>query len=35
VFLPPINELEEAFNAMEGFMKKEIKKDSRGRVGYG
>jgi alanine-synthesizing transaminase len=32
VFLPPINELEKAFNALEGFMKK---KDIRGHVGYG
>jgi alanine-synthesizing transaminase len=32
VFLPPINELEQAFNALEGFMKK---KDSRDHVGCG
>ena len=32
VFLPPINELEEAFNALERFMKKKI---GRGHVGYG
>ncbi|MCW4028241.1 MAG: aminotransferase class I/II-fold pyridoxal phosphate-dependent enzyme [Candidatus Bathyarchaeota archaeon] len=35
VFLPPIHELEEAYNALEGFMKKKAKSDSRGRVGYG
>jgi aspartate/methionine/tyrosine aminotransferase len=34
VFLPPCEELEEAFNALERFMKKQ-KKDSRGHVGYG
>ena len=35
VFLPPIEELEEAFNGIEQFMKKKQKKDSRGHVGYG
>lgn len=35
VFLPPIHELEGAYNALEGFMKKKVKIDSRGRVGYG
>ncbi len=35
VFLPPINELEEAFDAMETFIEKKMKKDSRGHVGYG
>jgi alanine-synthesizing transaminase len=35
VFLPPIQELEEAYGALEGFMKKKVKKDSRGHVGYG
>ncbi len=35
VFLPPINELEGAYDALEGFMKKKAKRDSRGRVGYG
>jgi alanine-synthesizing transaminase len=35
VFLPPINELEEAFNCLEQFMKKKQKKESRGHVGYG
>ena len=35
VFLPPICELEEAFNALEGFMKKQLKKEKRGQVGYG
>lgn len=33
VFLPPIEELEEAFDAIEGFMKK--KQKGRGHVGYG
>jgi tyrosine/nicotianamine family aminotransferase len=33
VFLPPCDILEEAFNAMEGFMKK--KQKVRGHVGYG
>lgn len=33
VFLPPCEVLEEAFNAMEGFMKK--KQKVRGHVGYG
>ena len=31
--LPPIEELEEAFDAIEGFMKK--KQKDRGYVGYG
>ncbi len=35
VFLPPIEELEEAFNCLEQFMKKKQKKESRGHVGYG
>jgi alanine-synthesizing transaminase len=35
VFLPPIQELEEAYSALEGFMKKKVKRDSRGHVGYG
>jgi len=35
VFLPPINELEEAFDAIETFIEKKIKKDIRGHVGYG
>jgi alanine-synthesizing transaminase len=35
VFLPPINELEEAFNGIERFMKNKEKKQSRGHVGYG
>lgn len=35
VFLPPIEELEEAFNGIEQFMKKKQKKDSRDHVGYG
>jgi len=35
VFLPPCEELEEAFNCLEQFMKKTQKKESRGHVGYG
>ena len=35
VFLPPINELEEAYNALEAFMKKKQKKEAHGRVGHG
>jgi alanine-synthesizing transaminase len=35
VFLPPCDELEEAFNALERFMKKKEKKVAHGRVGYG
>ena len=35
VFLPPIEELDEAFNALEQFMKKKQKKEAHGRVGYG
>jgi len=35
VFLPPIEELEEAFNCLEQFMKKKQKKETRGHVGYG
>lgn len=35
VFLPPIDELEKAFDAMEEFMKKKEKKQSRSDVGYG
>ncbi len=35
VFLPPCEELEEAFNSLEQFMKKKQKKESRGHVGYG
>ncbi|MCL5949162.1 MAG: aminotransferase class I/II-fold pyridoxal phosphate-dependent enzyme [Candidatus Bathyarchaeota archaeon] len=35
VFLPPIEELEEAFNCLEQFMKKKQKKTSRGHVGHG
>ncbi len=36
VFLPPIEELEQAFDAMEDFMKnKEEEKQSRSHVGYG
>jgi alanine-synthesizing transaminase len=34
VFLPPIEELDEAFNALERFMKKKQKKEAHGRVGY-
>jgi aspartate/methionine/tyrosine aminotransferase len=35
VFLPPCEELEEAFNGLEQFMKKKQKKTSRGHVGHG
>jgi alanine-synthesizing transaminase len=35
VFLPPCEELEEAFNCLERFMKKKQKKEAHGRVGYG
>jgi alanine-synthesizing transaminase len=35
VFLPPCEELEEAFNGLEQFMKKEQKKTRRGHVGHG
>ena len=35
VFLPPIQELEEAFNGIERFMKKKEKKEAHKRVGYG
>lgn len=35
VFLPPIKELDEAFNALERFMKKKEKKVAHGQVGYG
>ncbi len=35
VFLPPIQELEEAYDALEGFMKNKVKRGSRGHVGYG
>jgi alanine-synthesizing transaminase len=35
VFLPPIAELEEAFNALEGFLKKKQKKEALKHVGYG
>jgi alanine-synthesizing transaminase len=35
VFLPPIEELEEAFNALEGFIKKKQKKEALKHVGYG
>jgi alanine-synthesizing transaminase len=35
VFLPPIEELEEAFNALEGFLKKKQKKEALKHVGYG
>jgi alanine-synthesizing transaminase len=35
VFLPPCEELEEAFNCIEQFMKKKQKKETRGHVGYG
>ena len=34
VFLPPCEELEEAFNSLEQFMKKQ-KKETRGHVGHG
>jgi tyrosine/nicotianamine family aminotransferase len=35
VFLPPIEELEEAYNGIEQFMKKQAKREGQGRVGYG
>jgi alanine-synthesizing transaminase len=35
VFLPPIEELEQAFDAMEEFMKNKEQKESRSHVGYG
>jgi aspartate/methionine/tyrosine aminotransferase len=35
VFLPPCEELEEAFNCLEQFMKKGQKKERHGHVGYG
>jgi aspartate/methionine/tyrosine aminotransferase len=35
VFLPPCEELEEAFNCLEQFMKKKQKKTSLGHVGHG
>ncbi|MCW3995302.1 MAG: aminotransferase class I/II-fold pyridoxal phosphate-dependent enzyme [Candidatus Bathyarchaeota archaeon] len=35
VFLPPIEELEEAFNALERFMKKKAKQEAQRRVGHG
>jgi alanine-synthesizing transaminase len=35
VFLPPCNELEEAFNSLEQFMKKKQKKPIHGHVGKG
>jgi aspartate/methionine/tyrosine aminotransferase len=35
VFLPPIQELEEAFNGIEQFMKKKEKREAHKRVGYG
>ena len=35
VFLPPIDELEQAFDAMEDFMKNKEKKEPRSHVGYG
>lgn len=35
VFLPPIEELEQAFDAMEEFMKKSDKKERHSHVGYG
>jgi alanine-synthesizing transaminase len=35
VFLPPCEELEEAFNGLELFMKKKQKKTNRGHVGHG
>jgi alanine-synthesizing transaminase len=35
VFLPPIEELEEAFNALEGVMRKKQKKEALKHVGYG
>lgn len=35
VFLPPISELEEAYNGLEQFMKKQAKREGQGHVGYG
>jgi alanine-synthesizing transaminase len=35
VFLPPCEELEEAFNSLEQFMNKKQKKERSGHVGYG
>ncbi len=35
VFLPPLAELEEAYNALEAFIKKKPKKETHGRVGHG
>jgi alanine-synthesizing transaminase len=35
VFLPPIEELEGAYNALEQFMKRKAKREGQGRVGYG
>lgn len=35
VFLPPVDQLEEAFNALERFMKNRMNKESHGHVGYG
>ncbi len=35
VFLPPIAELEEAYNGLEQFMKKQAKREGQGHVGYG
>ncbi len=35
VFLPPIEELEEAYNGLEQFMKKQAKREGQGHVGYG
>jgi aspartate/methionine/tyrosine aminotransferase len=35
VFLPPCEELEEAFNCLEQFMKKGQKKERHGHVGHG
>jgi tyrosine/nicotianamine family aminotransferase len=35
VFLPPIEELEEAYNGIEQFMKKQAKREGQGHVGYG
>jgi alanine-synthesizing transaminase len=35
VFLPPIEELDDAFNCLERFMKKKHKKEAYGHVGYG
>jgi len=35
VFLPPIEELEEAYNGLEQFMKRKAKREGQGRVGHG